>query len=64
MNEKVVVTDLKLELINKISLYKITYFPEPYTYNKNKKNFLDLSNYTAKSDLKNTTVIDTSKFAK
>ena len=49
----------------KISLYKIRYFPEPYSHNKNKiKVKLDLSNYATKSDLKWPTSIDTSKFAR
>ena len=39
-------------LIKKMSLYKMSYFPEPYTYSKNKiKVELDLSNYAIKSDL-------------
>ena len=28
----------------KVLLYKMSYFPEPYTHSKNKKNKLDLSN--------------------
>ena len=37
----------------------------PYTHNSNKiKVELDLSKYTVKSDLKNATCVDTSKFAK
>ena len=36
-----------------ISLYKMSYFPEPYTGSKNKiKVELYLANYAAKSDLK------------
>ena len=38
-------------LIKKILLYKISYFPEPYTRGE-KKVELDLSNYATKSDLK------------
>ena len=45
----------------------MSYFPDPYTRSKNKVNVeLDLSNYdyATKSDLKNATVVNTSKFAK
>ena len=43
----------------------MSYFPEPYTYIKKKiKVELDLLNYAAKSNLKNTTGVDTSKFTK
>ena len=46
-------------------LYKMSYFPEPYSHNKSKiKVKLDLSNYVTKSNLKGTTGIDTSKFAR
>ena len=37
----------------KISLYKMSYFPEPHTYSRNKiKAELDLSNYAIKQDSK------------
>ena len=56
---------LTVGLIEKISLYKMSYFPEAYSWSKNKiKIGLDLSNYATKSDLKNTTDLDTSNFAK
>ena len=43
----------------------MSYYPEPYTYNKNKiKIYLDLSNYAAKSDLKNEIGVNTSKCTK
>ena len=43
----------------------MSYFPEPYSHNKSKiKVKLDLSNYVTKSNLKGTTGIDTSKFAR
>ena len=65
LNEKVVVTDLKVKVIKKISLYKMSYYPETYTYNKNKiKVYLDLSNYAIKSDLKDEIGVNTSKCAK
>ena len=52
-------------LIKKISLYKMSYFSEPYTYSNKKLKFeLDLANYVTKSDLKNAADVDTSKFAK
>ena len=39
------------------------YFPEPKSSRKRVEVELDLSNYAAKADLKNTTGVDTSKFA-
>ena len=43
----------------------MSYFPETYTHSKNKiETDLDLFNYATKSDLNNTTGIDTSDFAK
>ena len=49
----------------KKTLYKMSqYFPKPYepiSGNINVK--VDLSNYTAKDDIKNTTHVDTSSFA-
>ena len=51
--------------IKNILLYKISYFPEPYTRSKNQiKLVLDLSNYATKSDFKNTAGEDTSNCAK
>ena len=67
-NGKVMIIFLTVGLIKKIdkkSLYKMSYFPEPYTRNKNKiKVELILSNYETKSDLKNAAGIDASDFAK
>ena len=40
------------------------YFPEPKSSGGKVKFELDLSNYAAKADLKNTTGVDTSEFAK
>ena len=52
-------------MIKKILLYKISYFPEPYTRSKNKFKFkLDLSKYAIKSELKSVTGFDTSNSAK
>ena len=43
----------------------MSYYPETYTYNKNKiKVYLDLSNYAIKSDLKDEVGVNTSKCAK
>ena len=51
--------------IKEISLYEISYFPEPYSRNKSKIEVdLNLSNYATKSNLKNTASPDTSNFAK
>ena len=51
--------------MKKISLCKMSYFPEPYIRSKNKiKLELHLPNSAIKSDLKNATGVDASKFAK
>ena len=45
-------------------LYNMSYFPKPYSHNKNKiKVELDLSNYATNSGLKTETGIDTSTLA-
>ena len=50
---------LKAARIKKIQLYKMSYFSQPYSPNKNKiKAELDLSNYATKSDLKNSKSVD------
>ena len=52
-------------MIKKISLYKLSYFPEPYIHSKHKMKFeLDFYNYAIKSDLKSTAGFDTTKIAK
>ena len=52
-------------LIKKISLYEMSYFPGPFTHNKNKiKIELDLCNYATKYVLKNAIGINRSDFAK
>ena len=49
----------------KILLYKMSYFPVPYTYSKNKIEVeLDLANYATRSDSKNATSVGTLQFAK
>ena len=56
---------LTVGLMKKISLCKMSYFPEPYIRSKNKiKLELHLPNSAIKSDLKNATGVDASKFAK
>ena len=52
-------------LIKKISLYKMSYFPEPYTRNKKKiKAELELSNYAKKkTDLKTQQVTKDQNFS-
>ena len=51
--------------IQKASLDKMSYFPEPYNCSKNRVNVeLYLANYVTKSDLRNSTVVDTLDFAK
>ena len=64
-NRKVMIIPLIIGLIKKISLYKRSFFREPYTRSKNKMKFeLDLSNYATKSDLKNARAVDSLKLAK
>ena len=63
LNGKATIIIFTAGLIEKILLYKISYFPEPHTHSKNKIE-VDLSNYAIKSDLKNATGVDTSNFAK
>ena len=49
LNGKDVLILLIVELIKKVLLYKMSYFPEPYTCNNNKTEVeLDLSNYAKK----------------
>ena len=56
---------LLIELIKNILLYKTNYFRKLHTRSKNKIKFeLYLSNYETKSDLKDATNVDTSKFDK
>ena len=56
---------LTVGLIQMISLYIMSYFPEPHTHSKSRIELeLDLSDDATKSDLKNTTGFDTSDFAK
>ena len=64
-NGKVMIIHLINRLMKKILLYKLSYFPAPYTRSKSKiKVELDLPNHTKKSDLKNATDVDVSEFAK
>ena len=63
-NGKVMILHLIVELIKRIFLYKIIYFP-PYGHSKNEiKIDLDSCSYLTKSDIKNGTGVDKSKFAK
>ena len=65
LNGKAMIIFLTVELIKKISLYRMSYFLEPYTRSKKKiKVELEFSNYARKSDLKNAAGVDTLKFAK
>ena len=64
LNGKAMIIFLTVGLIKKISLYRMSYFLEPYTRSKKKiKVELEFSNYATKSDLKNPTGVDTLKFA-
>ena len=56
---------LTVGLMKKISLYKMSYFPEPYTRSKSKiKLELHLHNSAIKSDLKNAAGVDASNLLK
>ena len=62
---KVMIIDLIPGYTKMISLYKISYFSEPYNHSKNQiKVELDLPDYATKSDSKGATNINTRKFAK
>ena len=53
LNGKAAMILLIVGLVNKISLYKMSYFPKRHTHSKNKMEVeLDLSNYATKYDLK------------
>ena len=63
LSGNLMMTPLTVGLINKVSLYKLSYFTESYGHNKNKiKVELDYSSYEAKSDLKGAKTIHISKF--
>ena len=64
-NGIVMTTDFIAGQIKKISLYKMSYFPESRTNRKTKiKIEIDFINYATKSNITGATCIDTSKFAK
>ena len=53
LNGKAAMILLIIGLVNKISLYKMSYFPKQHTQSKNEMEVeLDLSNYSTKYDLK------------
>ena len=64
-NGKDMIILLAIQLIKKVLLYKMSYFPDTNSKTKIEVE-LDLSNYATKSDLKNATGVDvdTSDFAK
>ena len=65
LNGKVMMINLTVRLIKMILLYKMSYYPEPYTPSKKKiKVELYLFNHGTKSDLKSTIGLDLSDFAK
>ena len=65
LNGKAMIIRLIVGSIKKILLYKMSYFPEPYTRSKNKiKVDLDLSNNSTKDDLKNVIGVEASYFSK
>ena len=65
LSGKVMIIHWIVGLINKMVLYKMSYFPAPYTSSKGKiKVKLGLSNYATKFNSKSGTAANTSKFAK
>ena len=63
-NGKVMIKLLIVEMIKKILLYKMSYFPEPYNHSTQKiKVKLDLFNQVTKCDLESALGVNTSKFA-
>ena len=64
-NGKVTIILSIVGLMKKISLYKMSFYPEPYNRNRKKTNVvLDLSNYATKSGLKKLNRCWHTKFAK
>ena len=62
---KVIIIRLIAGETKKISLYKISNFPEPDSYDESTIKFeLGLSNYATKPDIKDLTGVDTPDFAK
>ena len=67
LNRKATIVLLAVELMKKHSLNEkdmSEYFPEPKSLGGRVKVELDLSNYATKTNLRNATGADTSKFAK
>ena len=62
LNGKATIVLLTVGLIKKNIIKISEYFPGPKSSGRRVKVELDLSNYAAKADLKNSTGIDTSKF--
>ena len=67
-NGKVMVNHLIAGWIKKITSHKMSYFPEPDSYGRNKtERELDLSNYATKSEIKkkrNTDIVKKKTFLK
>ena len=64
-NGKATIIFLKVGLIKKILLHKMSYFPKPYNRSKNKiKVELGMSNYAITTELKNPTDAYTLEFLK
>ena len=64
LNGKVVIILLTVDLMKKILLYKLNYFPRPYTSKNKIKVELDFSNYWKKLWFKNLKDVDASDFDK
>ena len=63
-NGTIMIILLIVEMIKKVLLYKMSYFPEPYNHSTHKiKVKLDLFNEVTKCDLKSALGVNTSKFA-
>ena len=59
LNGKIKIIILIIGLIKKILLYKISYFPKPYTHSQKKRDKWKFSNYATKSPFNSS---DTSNF--
>ena len=64
LNGKVTIINLIAVFVKKTQYKTSEYFPEPKSLGRKVKGELNLSNYAAKTDLKNATGLDTSKFVK
>lgn len=62
-SEKTIIINLIASQIKKISFHELSYYPNPDSYDKKKIAELDLSNYSTRSEVKNTIDVDTLDFS-